>query len=369
MQTILLVDDDSGANEALAVLLAEAGRRLVLCGDVESAELVVNRGAPTFVVTDLRLSSPFRYEGLDFIGYVKRYAPSTQVVVVTGAIVQGLVQEALTRGADVVFAKPLCVAALRALLPAGEATTEPSRVIRMPSIEEILRSQLLVPNYQPIIDLTTYTIHGFESLARYQGYLLSNPAVLFEYAARKGRLVELELVCIRASLACGTQLAGIAKLFLNVHPSAIASERLGECLTQAAAMADVAPQRLVLEITEQGSLGCSAMVQHQCDDLRRRGFAFALDDIGMAYSHLAYIDHIQPKYLKISPEFGTGFERNATRRKIVKHALSLARDFGCELILEGIESTDTRQAANELGVPLGQGFLFQRPALASQFLN
>jgi EAL domain-containing protein (putative c-di-GMP-specific phosphodiesterase class I)/ActR/RegA family two-component response regulator len=369
MQTILILDSDRGANDALAELLCVSGRHVILCGDVESAELVVNRTpAPDFVITTVRLSSHFRYERLDFIEYIKRCAPSSHVVVLTGSVIQDLQEEALARGADVVLGKPLCLASLRDILTGGEAAAERGCVIRTPLLDDILRSGLLVPKYQPIVDLTTEVIRGFESLARYQGELFSDPVMLFEYAARKGRLVELELACIRASLHCGRGLSGIAKLFLNIHPSVIANERLCESLTEAAAIEGVAPQQVVLEITEQASLGKSSMVQRRCDTLRGRGFAFALDDIGMAYSHLARIDDIQPAYLKISPEFGTNFERNATRKKIVKHALSLARDFGCELILEGIESIQTKDAADDLGVPLGQGFLFQRPASASRFL-
>src|SRR5258708_620947 len=203
MQTILIVDDDRTANEAVAEVLREAGRELVLCGDIESAELVLERSLPALVVTDLRLSGPFCYEGLDLIGYVKRYAPDCQVVVVARALAQGLAQEALRRGADAVFSKPFCLDALRLLLPASRDTTEPSRVVRIPSIDEVLKGHLLIPSYQPIVDLATKgcAVHGFESLARYRGAFLSDPSALFEYAARKSRLVDLEPVCMPASFA------------------------------------------------------------------------------------------------------------------------------------------------------------------------
>src|SRR5262249_1296205 len=244
-------------------------------------------------------------------------------------------------------------------------------VRRIPSIDEVIASDRLIPNYQPIIDLRSEErpIHGFESLARFDDPLLSDPLTLFDYAQRKGRLVDLELVCVQASFAGATSLASPSMPFLNIHPCAFTGERLGETLTRAAAMAGVSPQHTGLEITEQGALGDSAIVRRRCDDLRARGFDFAIDDIGMAYSHLSHIDQIRPSYLKVSPEFGGGFERDATRLKIVRHALSLARDFGCELILEGIESAQTRDAALDLGIPLGQGFLFHRPAAAERFVD
>ena len=92
-----------------------------------------------------------------------------------------------------------------------------------------------------------------------------------------------------------------------------------------------------------------------------------LDDLGVAYSHLPMIDRVGPSFLKVSQDFGTGFENDSTKRKIVQNQLSLANDFGCELILEGIEDLPTARAAQDLQIPLGQGFLFGRPLDASQY--
>src|SRR5258708_26578143 len=117
MQSMLSVDDDRPANEAVAEVLREAGRELVLCGDIESAELVLERSLPALVVTDLRLSGPFCYEGLDLIGYVKRYAPDFQVVVVARALTQGLAQEGLSRETDAGCSQRSCREARRRLLP------------------------------------------------------------------------------------------------------------------------------------------------------------------------------------------------------------------------------------------------------------
>jgi EAL domain-containing protein (putative c-di-GMP-specific phosphodiesterase class I) len=103
-------------------------------------------------------------------------------------------------------------------------------------------------------------------------------------------------------------------------------------------------------------------VARQCAALRARGFAFALDDVGIAYSHLSHIDAIAPKYLKVSQEFGGSFERDATRTKIVRNVLSLARDFDCQLVLEGVETASTRDAARDEGITLAQGYFFGRPA-------
>src|SRR5262249_15424733 len=214
MQTILILDDDRETTEALAGLLEEPGRTLVLCGDIESAEIVVERGAPDFVLTDLRFAGPFAYEGLGFVHFVRRHAPHCRIVVVTGVRAEGLECEARRCGADALLYKPLCRGALEAQLrgcvPAGDGVA----VRRIPSIDEVIASDRPIPNYQPIIDPRSEErpIHGFESLARFDDPLLSDPLTLFDYAQRKGRLVDLELVCVQASFAGATRLASTSRL-------------------------------------------------------------------------------------------------------------------------------------------------------------
>jgi EAL domain-containing protein (putative c-di-GMP-specific phosphodiesterase class I) len=71
----------------------------------------------------------------------------------------------------------------------------------------------------------------------------------------------------------------------------------------------------------------------------------------------------------VSQEFGTGFERDSTKLKIVINLQSLASDFGCDLILEGIEDASTADAAARMGIKYGQGFLFGRPADPASFIS
>jgi EAL domain-containing protein (putative c-di-GMP-specific phosphodiesterase class I)/ActR/RegA family two-component response regulator len=366
MQTILIVDDDDAVTDGLAEALQRPGRQLILCSDLESAQLAVEREVPACVVTDIRLSGPFRYEGLDFIDHIRRLSADTRIVVMTGARTEGLDSEALQRGAAVVLQKPFGPSELEACLPEPTGTGEPQPV-RIPSLESVIASPLLRPSFQPIVAVsaTADVAFGYESLARFYGAFFSNPAILFEYASRKGRLVELEMACIRRTLTEAMVLDTTPRIFVNVHPAVITSEVLARTLSLAIADSSIEAERIVLEITEQSSLGDSRMVRESCTRLRELGVSFALDDVGMAYSHLAHIEQIRPAFLKVSQDFGTDFELDATRTKIVKNVLSLANDFDCELILEGIETAQTRDAALGLGIRLAQGYFWGRPSPAA----
>jgi EAL domain-containing protein (putative c-di-GMP-specific phosphodiesterase class I) len=156
---------------------------------------------------------------------------------------------------------------------------------------------------------------------------------------------------------------------MNIHPAVLSHGReLRDRLLQETKRNAVDPQRIVLEITEQGSLKDDRAVFDDVESLRDLGLRFALDDVGVAYSHLPFIDKLRPSFLKISQHFGTAFETDPTKLKIVANLQSLARDFDCELILEGIEHEATAEIAALMGIRYGQGFLFRHPAEASELL-
>ena len=223
--------------------------------------------------------------------------------------------------------------------------------------------------FQPVVRLDDLSVVGYEALARLRSDSpLRHPELLFRYAARKKRVGELEVACMERSFKEGTHLSTKAPLFLNMHPDVFASgPKFRDTLVARAGHAGIALDRLVLEITEQGSLTATASVLKAIAALREHGVRFAFDDIGVAYSHLPLMDAVRPSFLKVSQHFGTGFEKDPTRTKIVGNLLSLAEDFNCKLILEGVEDESTAIAASKLGIALAQGFLFARPAPASAF--
>jgi EAL domain-containing protein (putative c-di-GMP-specific phosphodiesterase class I)/ActR/RegA family two-component response regulator len=374
-QLILILDDEVAITDGLAAGLEREGRTLITCNDVESAELIVERMHPSHIVADIRISGPFGYEGLDFIRFAKQHAPESRIILISGDAPEALQREASERGAVAFLQKPFEVRELDATIDmlrcsAISARSGFDRVIRMTLLDDILRSDALRPQFQPVVRLGAEpAVFGYEALARFRtDSPLRDPDVLFKYATRKHRVVELELACIARALHDGAALAHKALLFLNVHPDVFASgASFRAAIVSQAQRAGVALDRLVLEITEQGSLAHTPAVLKTVSDLRAQGIRFAFDDVGVAYSHLPLMDAVRPSFLKVSQHFGTGFEKDPTRTKIVMNLLSLANDFNCDLILEGIEDEATAMMAAHLGIPLGQGYFFARPADPSAF--
>jgi EAL domain-containing protein (putative c-di-GMP-specific phosphodiesterase class I)/ActR/RegA family two-component response regulator len=376
-QLILLLDDDVTVTEGLAAGLEREGRTIITCNDLESAQLIVERLKPSHIVSDVRLSGQFGFEGLEFIRYARKHSPESRIILMTGDPSDALQMEASERGAVAFLSKPFEVAQLDSILDLMacsvlSSSADASPLIRMPLLDEIVGSASLAPFFQPIVELgSKHRIVGYEALARYRdNFLLRDPEMLFQYAMRKQRILDLELACVNQSLRSGAQLTRNRILFMNIHPEVFSHGReLRERLLRDTKRYEVDPQRIVLEITEQGSLKGDRSVFEELERLRDFGVRFALDDVGVAYSHLPFIDKLRPSFLKISQHFGTAFETDPTKLKIVSNLQSLATDFGCELILEGIEHQATAEIADLMGIRYGQGFLFGHPTEAAELMG
>jgi EAL domain-containing protein (putative c-di-GMP-specific phosphodiesterase class I) len=365
---VLVVDDEPITRAGVAVAIGATGRAVVTCADIESAQLVVERMPVRSVVTDMRLTGPFSDDGLHFIDYVTRHAPQSRVVLMTGSASPELRAEAKQRGAIAVLEKPFTSAQIDAVLRGDDsiASVLPD-IIDVPPIEDVLNGSGLYSVFQPIVDCSTAgtpTI-GYEALSRLDtAGPLRAPEFLFEYTARKRRMIDLELRCAENSIGQAALLPASSNVFINVHPMVLADARLSAGLAAAAERNGVSPERIVVEITEQAAMTDVSSTLANIDTLRALGVRFAFDDVGIAYSHLLHLERVRPAFMKISQEFGSDFHQQDFKGKIVRNVVSLARDFGCEVILEGVETEEVATAARALGIRYLQGFLYGRPERA-----
>ena len=248
------------------------------------------------------------------------------------------------------------------MIPSIQSSNE--RVIFVPSLQEVLTSGQLVPNFQKIVELANPSrVGGFEALARYrENCIWSNPALLFDYAERLGQVAALDMACVEQSIAYGAATVDGSLLFVNLHPSSLDQPlKLASLIASSCELWGLAPERLVLEVTEHAAIQDREAAIDTFGLLRQMGVRFAIDDMGAAHSHLSLIDEIRPSFMKVSGEFGRDIEQYPTHQKIVRNIVSLARDFDAEVIIESVETAETADVARELGVRYGQGYYFARP--------
>ena len=366
---VLLVDDDFSVRTAIAAALERPGRQIITCSDYESAQILLETLPIHTAIADLRLSGPFGNEGLDLISFAMEKQPGAKVVLISGHASQELQREATARGAVALLRKPCGIDEIEAAIgwQPDDRAVEESQTVDIPSIDEILIEQRLSSAFQPIVS-SGGQIFGYEALARIKSEgPLNNPSVLFQYAERKRRLFDLEMACVQSTFQSAKYVPEPLRLFVNVHPNALAlGSRFTTPFVDVADRLGVPLSRVVVEITEQAPLRDDAPTNEALAELRDRSVAFAFDDVGVAHSHYVDLQRVKPSFLKVSKEFGTDFERDSTRSRIVRNIVSLARGFGIDVILEGVESEATAQAAARIGVRYMQGYWFGRPSDATQ---
>ena len=230
-----------------------------------------------------------------------------------------------------------------------------------PRIHSILNS--LDVAVQPLLSLATSEIAGYEALARPPGAQVA-PAALFDTALAGGWMTELELALAGRAFDTAVGLLGAGqRLFLNVHPTALESRGFAQRLRRVASKQGMRLGRVVVEITEQGPITVPEIALANIEELRAAGALFALDDFGSGYAHMRWLHEIRPRFIKIAQSVGTDFERVPWRRSVVQNVQGFAKEAGCAVIVEGIETAATADAARAMGIDFGQGYYFGRPAI------
>ena len=223
-------------------------------------------------------------------------------------------------------------------------------------------------HYQPIVTLSDQRLSGFEALVRWQHPErgLVPPNGFIPIAEETGLIVPIGLWVLqeacRQMRAWDSEFPECADLMVNVNLSA------RQCL-HPTLVADVArvlaetglePQRLKLEITESLVLEGSDEVIAILKALRGLGVELGLDDFGMGYSALSYLQQLPVQTLKIDRSFISGIQ-NANNIEIVRAILSLAAGLSMNVTAEGVETADQAARLKDLSCEFGQGYFFDRP--------
>jgi EAL domain-containing protein (putative c-di-GMP-specific phosphodiesterase class I)/GGDEF domain-containing protein/predicted transcriptional regulator len=230
-------------------------------------------------------------------------------------------------------------------------------------LDAIISQRLLTPVYQPIIDLQTGVVLGYEGLIRGpDGSSLHAPVDLFSQAAQCDRSVLLDRTCRRLTMEKFAASGIPQRLFMNVNPESLLSpeHRPSETL-QFLKQIGLDPSRIIIELTETLPFSSYAALRDATSYYRRNGFRIALDDLGEGYSNLRLWSELRPDFVKIDKHFIQQLQLDPFKEQFVRSMVAIARQSGALLIAEGIESVSELRMLRNLGVRYGQGFLIARP--------
>jgi diguanylate cyclase (GGDEF)-like protein len=211
----------------------------------------------------------------------------------------------------------------------------------------------IVPVFQPIFDLRTRQIVGYEALTRFPLDSGRTTQEWFDLARRHGFAVELEVASMRAAMLVPDRPEG-ASVSLNISPEVMLVGRARLGLPQ-----DLS--EITFEITENALVTEGPELELALHDMRARGARIAVDDAGAGYAGFAQLVRVRPDVVKLDRSLVRGVDTDATKAAVIKAFVGFANDTGALICAEGIETLAELNLVTELGAATGQGYLLGRP--------
>ena len=222
----------------------------------------------------------------------------------------------------------------------------------------------ITTRFQPVVDLQRGGVLGYEALSRGPaGTANQNPLNLFEVAAQADLVFELDRHCRRKAFQTAKDLPPPYKLFVNLFPSSMYDPDFqGTALIRMLEGLGLAPDRIVLEVSEQYAIQNYTLFVEALQNFTQMGFQVAVDDVGAGYSGLEKVAHLNPHYLKFDMQLVRDIDASYIRREMARALKIFADKMDSKIIAEGIEREGERQVCVDLGIDYGQGYLLGRPA-------
>ena len=223
-----------------------------------------------------------------------------------------------------------------------------------------IQDDVLRPYYQPLIDLSSGRITGFEALVRWphpeRGMI--SPAEFIPIAEETGLINALGVLILRQACTDAASWPGDVRVAINLSPLQFRAGNLLSVVMEALKQSGLPAKRLELEITETLLLEKSSQVQATLHALRALGVRISMDDFGTGYSSLSYLRSFPFDKIKIDQSFVRGLGTNNDAQAIVRAIISLGVCLGVTITAEGVETEGELSCLRSEGCHEGQGFLF-----------
>jgi diguanylate cyclase (GGDEF)-like protein len=246
-----------------------------------------------------------------------------------------------------------------------------AQVVQRTRIERELRAgatDAITVHYQPVVDLGTSTIIGFEALARWTDAELGPipPDIFISIAEECGLINALGDRLLRIACREATTWPADVTLAFNVSPIQLCEPTLGLRILTILGETGLNPRRLEIEVTESALMENMEVARRVIDQLRQAGVRVALDDFGTGYATFSQLLALRLDKIKIDRSFVSRLGRDDESMVIIRAIIGLAGGFGLATTAEGIEDAEQLARLRENGCVQGQGWLFGKAIPASQ---
>ncbi len=247
------------------------------------------------------------------------------------------------------------------LAPMVENLIEPSQSMEAladlaASIQLVIDDASYRPVFQPIRDIDTARIVGYEALTRFDDGM--RPDLRFEEARLAQMGPQLELATLRAAIMASHGLPSDRYLSINVSATLLGHAELPPILDLAA------DRQLSVEITEHEHIDDYELVRKEFADLGR-GLQMAVDDAGSGWASLRHVFSLRPHYVKLDRSWIADIHTDPARQALLLGIARSVSEMGGQVVAEGIELEDELATVRATGVQLGQGYLLGRPTVVA----
>ena len=368
---VLVVDDEPVTARGYARALSAAGYKVNVAHDGREAAAMAKAHSYDVIVSDIAMPD---MDGLGLLRTIRESDLDVPMIFMTGSPALESAVTAIEYGAFRYLVKPI----------SPEAMLESvARAVRVHNLARVRREAMQVHDLegkpigdraglearfssavdklwvaaQPIISWSGRRTFAYETLLRTDEPTLRSPLDFFDAAERLGKAAELGRIIRQHVARQLRETPPPALLFVNLHPADLEDDEL---YADDGALTPFAKQ-IVLEITERAALDRIHELQSRVTRLRTLGYRIAIDDLGAGYAGLTSFAQLEPEVVKVDMSLVRGIDRSPVKQKLVRSIITLCTELGIQLVAEGIETPEERDALITLGGDLCQGYLFAKP--------
>ncbi|MDA3920568.1 MAG: EAL domain-containing protein [Salinisphaera sp.] len=215
--------------------------------------------------------------------------------------------------------------------------------------------------FQPIVDLGTLAVYGYEALVR--GISGGEASSILEQVTPRS-LYRFDQACRIRALELAHGLGGTSMLSINFLPNAVYDAHACIRATLAASLALGWPaSRIIFEINETEYVRDRSHLQCLVDTYRSMGFTTAIDDFGAGYANLELLTDLRPDMLKLDRGLIIDIDQHARRQSIVDALITIGKQLDMLLVAEGVETLAEARWLYQRGIVLQQGYFYARPQI------
>jgi len=373
LKRVLVIDDDEYFREFMQSVLEGLDYECIFPDVTELLEGTMPEA--DLVVVDLMMP---KVDGIEVLRALANRKSEAQVILMSGIakrVLEMAEKTARSLGLRVVgsLQKPFRLAELWSLL---EGVAEPENTNAQASVQPLIADEELHAAiereefqlyYQPQIRLANRAVIGFEGLVRWNNPVrgMVPPNLFIDRCESLGLIEQLTWIVVKHGFrdleALNNAVGSEVTLSLNMSVHSLQNLSFPDQLHSLAELNEVAPEKVVIEITESGVVSEVVNSLDVLTRLRMKGFLLSIDDFGTGYSMMEQLQNVPATELKIDQVFVAKMAKESSSRIMVEKIIELGHQLEMQVVGEGVETQEQMTFLKDRRCDIGQGYLFCRP--------